>query len=97
VTSTDDRYFVNTRPFLTECLGSLEPLYELAIFTKYGKEYADIIIDKIDPFRRYFKHRLYYQHCVKRDEVFIKHLGIIIDREMEDIVIVDSSIISFGF
>ena len=53
-------------------------------------------MDQIDPKREIFKARLYRQHCIRIDEVHVKDLRIIKDREIEDMVIVDNSILSFA-
>ena len=61
------------------------------------KEYADPILDKIDPDNTLFKKRLYRDHCIKTDQFFIKDLDIILDREKTEMIIVDNSILSFAF
>lgn len=68
----------------------------MAIFTAAEQGYADLILDRIDPERKYFKERLYRQHCFKVGEVYVKDLRIIDDRSLEDTVIVDNSILSFA-
>lgn len=69
----------------------------MAVFTAADQEYADLILDKIDPNRTLFSHRMYRQHCIKVDDCYVKDLRIIADRDLEDMVIVDNSIISFAF
>lgn len=69
----------------------------MAIFTAAEQTYADLIIDRIDPEKKYFSHRLYRQHCIKVDDVYVKDLRIITDRPSEDTIIVDNSILSFAF
>jgi CTD small phosphatase-like protein 2 len=59
--------------------------------------YADLIIDQIDPEKKYFKHRLYRQHCYNTGEVFVKDLRIVQDRSLDEIILVDNSILSFAF
>eukprot|EP00347_Sterkiella_histriomuscorum_P021312 403334441 len=61
------------------------------------QEYADLIIDKLDPNKTLFPHRMYRQHCVKVEDAYVKDLRIITDRDLEDMLIVDNSIISFAF
>ena len=68
----------------------------MAIFTAAEQTYADLIIDRIDPERRYFQHRLYRHHCIKVGDIYVKDLRIIDDRGLEDLVIVDNSILSFA-
>ncbi len=90
-------YMVTLRPYLKQCLEHLSQFYEMAIFTAAEQEYADLIIDQIDPENKLFRHRLYRQHCFKCDDAHVKDLRIIEDRDLEDIVIVDNSVISFSF
>ncbi len=54
-----EKFQVGIRPLIFECLDKLKEFYEMAIFTAADQEYADLIIDKLDPSRDYFKHRLY--------------------------------------
>jgi len=69
----------------------------MIIFTAGMQDYADNILDYIDPNHKLFKRRLYRNDCIKLGEFFIKDLDIILDREREDMIIVDNSIISFAF
>ena len=69
----------------------------MAIFTAAEQTYADMIVDQLDPDRKLFSHRLYRQHCFRIDDVYVKDLRIIGDRDLEDMLIVDNSIISFAF
>ena len=73
-------------------------MYELCVFTAGEQDYADAILNYIDPDRSLIKHRLYRQHCVRPQHgVYVKDLSIISDRDLRDIIIVDNSIISFAF
>ena len=57
-----------------------------------------MILDQIDPERTIIKKRLYRQDCIDvGGEFLIKDLDIFIDREKEQMIIVDNSILSFGF
>ncbi len=69
----------------------------MIVFTAGVQEYADHILDYIDPNRKIFKRRLYRNDCIKLDQFFIKDLDIILDRERADMIIVDNSIVSFAF
>ena len=61
------------------------------------KDYADPILDKIDPEKTIFKKRMYRDSCIKCEQFFIKDLDVILDREKKNIIIVDNSILSFAF
>jgi CTD small phosphatase-like protein 2 len=68
------------------------------VFTAGEQEYADAILDQIDPDRAIIQTRLYRQHCVNPQKgVYVKDLRIIKDRQLCDIVIVDNSILSFAY
>lgn len=83
---------------MEEVLQYLSTLYEIVVFTAGEQDYADQILNYIDEDRTIIKHRLYRQHCVKAARrVYIKDLRVIADRKMEDIVIVDNSVVSFAF
>jgi CTD small phosphatase-like protein 2 len=86
------------RPFLDNCLEHLAKFYEIAVFTAGEQTYADAVLDYLDEERQIIKHRLYRQHCVKvADGVYVKDLRIIKDRLLQDIILVDNSIVSFAF
>ena len=86
------------RPFLDNCLEHLSKFYEIAVFTAGEQTYADAVLDYLDEERQIIKHRLYRQHCVKvADGVYVKDLRIIKDRLLQDIILVDNSIVSFAF
>jgi CTD small phosphatase-like protein 2 len=88
---------VRLRPYLVDSLEKLAEMYEIVVFTAGEQEYADNILDYIDPEKRLFKKKLYRQDCIKIDNFFIKDLDIILDRDRENMVIVDNSILSFAF
>lgn len=69
----------------------------MVVFTAGVKDYADPILDKIDPEGVYFKKRLYRDSCIKCDQFFIKDLDIILDREKTNMLLVDNSILAFAF
>jgi len=66
-------------------------------FTAGVQEYADPILDQIDPENAIFKKRLYRGSCIKTQQFYIKDLDIFLDREKENMMIVDNSILSFAF
>lgn len=74
----------------------------MIIYTASDKSYADSVINHIDPFGRFFPYRLYRHNCVKivTDEgqtLYIKDLRIIRNVPLENMVIIDNSVLSFSF
>ena len=50
---------VRVRPYLEDCLERLSALYEIVVFTAGVQDYADKILDHIDPERKIIKKRMY--------------------------------------
>ena len=86
------------RPCLYEFLDYASKEFDLIIFTASEKEYADAIIDYIERNKKYFKMRLYRNHCIYLEPgLYIKDLRIFTEhKNMEDIIIVDNSLYSFA-
>jgi Dullard-like phosphatase family protein len=88
---------VVVRPYAKEVLEYLAANYNLIIFTAGAQDYADPIIDQLDPDGIIFSLRLFRQSCIKRNQFYIKDLRIIRNFDLKDIVLIDNSIISFAF
>lgn len=87
----------NIRPFTKECLELVNQHFEVIVFTASHKWYADVILDYIDPEKKYIQHRLYRDHCIKTtDNVYIKDLRVFKNRDLKDMIIVDNAVYSFG-
>lgn len=72
----------------------------MVVFTASHQAYADVVLDLIDPKREIFAKRLYRDSCMKTTEggVFVKDLRIFEPtRKLEDIVIIDNAVYSFGY
>lgn len=61
-------YRIKTRPFLQEFLEEASKLYELQVDTAGTRAYATMVVDHIDPHRRFFGDRL-----VTRSDSSLKH------------------------
>ena len=65
-------------------------IYEIIIFTASLKEYADLVIDSIDPEKKLISKRFYRDHMSKvKDRYFIKDLSII-KKDLSKILIIDN-------
>jgi hypothetical protein len=71
------------------------------VFTAGTRNYADPILDYLDPTHELIQHRLYRDSCTEVDyegsKLYIKDLRIFENRKLEDIVIVDNTVISFAY
>ena len=80
------------KTFLTE----VSKYFEVGIFTASVKEYADAVINYLDPNKNLIKFRLYRNNCINiNDKFFIKDLRIIQGVDIKDIILLDNSIYSF--
>ena len=89
----DDSFFL-VRPFCRQFLKEMAQYYEVVIFTAGTQEYADWVIDQLDPDDTLINHRLYRQHTINRDTsndlpIIIKDLSKI-GRDLKRTLIVDN-------
>lgn len=86
------------RPFVKEFLDFASENFELFVFTASYKSYADTILDYLEKDKKYFKFRLYREHCVSiHNCLYVKDLSIFEgQRDLKDIILVDNSIFSFS-
>ena len=76
----------------------MSQMYEIVLLTASEKEYADLILDNIEKNHKYFAHRLFKDHCIVKEEVFLfKNLNVLtFNRDISNIVIVDNSVRNYG-
>ncbi len=87
----------NVRPYCQDILECSNKYFEVCVFTASNKEYADTILDYIDPTGTLIQHRFYRESCIKTtDNVYIKDLRIFRNVHLKDIIIVDNAVYSFG-
>ena len=76
--------------------------YHVVIYTASHPSYADAVLDYLDKENKYFKYRLYRNHCIQCDvdgfKFYVKDLDTL-DKyySLKDIVIIDNSILSFAY
>ncbi|KAF7654817.1 hypothetical protein LDENG_00064340 [Lucifuga dentata] len=78
------------RPHVKEFLQSMAKIYELFVYTSAKKEYAEKILDILDPQRKLFRHRLYQFDCACVLGHYIKDLSIL-ERELTKTVVLDNA------
>ncbi len=76
------------RPGCDKFLQEMSELYEVVIFTAAMQDYADWVLDSIDP-KKYISYRMYRQHASPTGMVFVKDLSRI-GRPLNKTIIVDN-------
>ncbi|KAH3745959.1 NLI interacting factor [Pelomyxa schiedti] len=87
------KVYVTKRPGLEEFLNSIKEKFEIVVFTASLKEYADPILDLIDP-NNIIHHRLYRDSCHVVRKLHVKDLNWL-GRDVNKCVIVDNSPVSY--
>jgi len=70
--------------------------FEVIVFTAAEQNYADKVIDLLDPEKKLIKHRLYRDSCMAFNSLFVKDLNVL-GRDLGKTVIVDNSPSAFAF
>lgn len=76
------------RPGAEEFLKEISQYYEVVVFTAALQEYADWVLDQIDP-NKHVKARLYRQHALPYGTNFVKDLSRL-GRDIRKVIIVDN-------
>ena len=86
------------RPYALETLSILAKYYEIYIFTSATKEYAEKIMNILDPEANIFNGALHRSHCfLTKKGFYIKDLRIITNKNLNDMLIIDNLSHSFAF
>ena len=86
--------YVLKRPFAEEFLMRMSKIYEIIIFTASIKDYADEVINRLDPHKK-IDHRLYRDCCTRSGNFFVKNLKRL-GRNLKDVILVDNNPISYA-
>lgn len=77
------------RPNCITFLKTLSQYFEVVIFTAASQDYADWILDVLDPNKAFISHRLYRQHTQYDDGVYVKDLNLL-GRDLKKTIIIDN-------
>jgi Dullard-like phosphatase family protein len=85
------------RPGLFQFLQNVSEIFDVFVFTASKREYADAVLNYLDPHRQIFKKRFYRENCINiKNKIYIKDLRMFVNCKQENIVIVDNSLYSFA-
>ena len=88
---------INIRPYAIEWLKQANKFFQVIVFIASHQSYADVVLDYLDPNKTLIQHRLYRDSWLQTPEgIYIKDLRIL-NRRMENMMIVDNAVYSFGF
>ena len=76
------------RPGAETFIKEMSQIYEVVIFTAAMQDYADWVLDQLDP-EKHIKYRLYRQHAIATGPVYIKDLSKL-GRDISKVIIVDN-------
>lgn len=75
--------------------------YLIIVYTASHQSYADSVLDYLDPDHEIIKYRLYRHNCVRvqmeSEFIYVKDLRIFKNVRMQDMIIIDNSVLSFAF
>ncbi|VVB08078.1 unnamed protein product [Arabis nemorensis] len=83
-------FFVIKRPGVDEFLKKIGEKYQIVVFTAGLREYASLVLDKLDPERRVIARSFYRDACSEIDGRLVKDLGFVM-RDLRRVVIVDDN------
>ncbi|XP_078524664.1 ADAMTS-like protein 5 isoform X2 [Lissotriton helveticus] len=84
------KVYMKLRPHVREFLETLSKMYEMFVFTTAKKEYAEKVLDVLDPQRKLIRHRLFQEDCVCFLGHYIKNLKVL-QRDLAKTVILDDA------
>eukprot|EP00349_Pseudokeronopsis_sp_Brazil_P005431 CAMPEP_0202967570 /NCGR_PEP_ID=MMETSP1396-20130829/12477_1 /ASSEMBLY_ACC=CAM_ASM_000872 /TAXON_ID= /ORGANISM="Pseudokeronopsis sp., Strain Brazil" /LENGTH=174 /DNA_ID=CAMNT_0049692747 /DNA_START=187 /DNA_END=708 /DNA_ORIENTATION=- len=77
------------RPNCSFFLKNASQLFEIVIFTAASQDYADFILNALDPQNQFIQYRLYRQHTEYDDGVYVKDLSKL-GRDLSKTIIIDN-------
>jgi Dullard-like phosphatase family protein len=89
-------YFVHLRPYVKAFLNLMSKYFNLILYTASQKQYADKVLNLLDPHKNLFCLRLYRDSCYRFSKNFLlKSIQIIEGIDYSQTLILDNSLICF--
>ena len=80
---------LSLRPGLNLFFEEISKFYEIIVFSLFDQKQADHIIDAFDSNNKYIDYRFYREHCIVKDNKFVKDLNRI-GRDISKVIIIDN-------
>ncbi|MBN3314697.1 CTL2B protein, partial [Atractosteus spatula] len=90
------KVYMKVRPYVQDFLENMTKIFEIFVYTSAKKEYAEKILDILDPQKRLIRHRLYQEDCLCIMGHYIKDLTIL-NRDLAKTVIVGNDPYTFPY
>ena len=78
------------RPGTEKFLEEMSNYYEVVIFTASVKDYADTILDQLDPEHKFISYRLYREHTTVLKRTYLKDISKL-GRDLSKVIIIDNA------
>ena len=92
---------INIRPNWKKCLLEIKEKYFIIVYTASHNNYADAVLNFLDPENNIFEGRLYRKDCIlneiENNKFYVKDLNIFKNFDLKDIVLIDNSVLSFAY
>ena len=83
--------YIVMRKGLKEFLQETAQHFEICVFTSAVREYAEAIVQQLDPSKSLFSHILSRENCSREDHKLVKRLSRIEGRDISQMVLLDDN------
>ena len=92
---------INIRPNWKKFILEIKEKYYIIVYTASHNNYADAVLNFLDPENNIFEGRLYRKDCILNEidnnKFYVKDLNIFKNFDLKDIVLIDNSVLSFAY
>ncbi|PVV02764.1 hypothetical protein BB560_002779 [Smittium megazygosporum] len=87
-------YYIYKRPYVDYFLRKVSEWYKIVVYTASIPEYANPVLNFLDPFNSLFHKRLFRDSCIPHNQSYTKDLRLVCN-DLSQIILVDNSPISY--